>query len=221
MMSLLLVISTLPTSLGLRHRLMGIRLQPLEREDWNHLTWEYGFSTLPWAAALEHIRWTHTWFKTPPESIRRDLWLTDVLNPWADDPRSPKDWRLRRQLLEYLAPRVPQASSPIDRASRVAQCTREMVGMSDHAVIWKGGMEAWKMAWTDEAGWERLYIAGLRSVSLPARLGADGRATLWAMGQWMDAPRPFLEHISETQVPLPAREPGVENPGKDSRLLER
>jgi len=42
-------------------------------------------------------------------------------------------------------------------------------------------------------GFEALYVAALRSVGVPARVGAQGHAELWSGALWQAAPRPLVE----------------------------
>src|SRR5580698_2958177 len=50
----------------------------------------------------------------------------------------------------------------------------------------------WRRQITDEAAFEIIYVAALRSVGVPARLDANGRAEFWDGGQWSAAPGPAV-----------------------------
>jgi len=50
--------------------------------------------------------------------------------------------------------------------------------------------EIWRRQITDKKGFEIICVAALRSVSVPARLGADGGAEFFSNEKWQPAPRP-------------------------------
>jgi O-antigen ligase len=96
----------------------------------------------------------------------------------------------RRSLWEELYPRIRHESSPEDAAKIVVCYLRERVTVSalpnpPHEVL-----NIWLKQITDEAGFEIIYIAALRSVGIPARLNNQGQAELFKDGNWESAPRP-------------------------------
>ena len=52
--------------------------------------------------------------------------------------------------------------------------------------------DLWQRQLASEREFEALYVAALRSVGVPSRLGAQGRAELWTGSAWQPAPRPLL-----------------------------
>ena len=48
--------------------------------------------------------------------------------------------------------------------------------------------EIWGWQITDAAGFEIIYVAALRSVGVPARLSAEGKAEFLGDGKWQEAP---------------------------------
>lgn len=52
---------------------------------------------------------------------------------------------------------------------------------------------AWRRQMTNAKGFERIYVAALRSVGVPARLNPQGRAEFWTPTGWQSAPRPLIE----------------------------
>jgi hypothetical protein len=46
---------------------------------------------------------------------------------------------------------------------------------------------------TDPVGFEKIYVAALRSVGIAARLNAGAQAELFADGKWQPAPRPIID----------------------------
>ncbi|MCC6819121.1 MAG: hypothetical protein IT579_00170, partial [Verrucomicrobia subdivision 3 bacterium] len=74
----------------------------------------------------------------------------------------------------------------------VVRYLRERVGI-DPAYSYRVGVETiWTQQMTDEIGFERIYVAALRSVGIAARLNAGQRAELWAGNNWHEAPRPIV-----------------------------
>jgi hypothetical protein len=53
--------------------------------------------------------------------------------------------------------------------------------------------QTWLRQITTERGLEAVHVAALRSVGVPARLTAHGRAEFWAGSAWQAAPRPVVE----------------------------
>ena len=53
--------------------------------------------------------------------------------------------------------------------------------------------EIWQRQITSERGFEAVYVAALRSVGIPARLGPQGRAEFWTGSAWQAAPCPLVE----------------------------
>jgi len=60
-----------------------------------------------------------------------------------------------------------------------------------------GPRKIWSRGMSDRVGFEQLYIAALRSVGVPARLGGDSRAHFWDGVEWQGAPRPFSEVLAQ------------------------
>ena len=61
------------------------------------------------------------------------------------------------------------------------------------AAPWPEGIETiWKNQITDEKGFERLYVATLRSVGVGARLNGEEAAEFWTGSEWKAAPPPLV-----------------------------
>ncbi len=114
-----------------------------------------------------------------------------VLSPVVDRlPLSELDWR--RTLWENFYPRVRNEHDPAQAAQTVVRFLRERVGI-DPAYRYRVGVETiWTQQMTDETGFERIYVAVLRSVGIAARLNEGQRAELWAGNTWHEAPRPVV-----------------------------
>jgi hypothetical protein len=114
-----------------------------------------------------------------------------VLSPIVDTtPVAELDWR--RTLWENFYPRVRRESEPLAGAQIVVRFLRQRVGISA-AFPYRVGVETiWTQGMTDAAGFERIYVAALRSVGIAARLDSSGNAEIWNGKSWINAPRPAM-----------------------------
>jgi hypothetical protein len=119
--------------------------------------------------------------------------------------------RWRRVLWENFYPRVRREQSPEAAAEIVVRFLRERVtvveesrkqkvesrnqeeGAGDRWRVAGGVAGIWERQITDERGFEVVYVAALRSVGVPSRLGSQGWAELWTGSAWQPAPRPLVE----------------------------
>ena len=74
----------------------------------------------------------------------------------------------------------------------VARCLRQRVGISPNYPHRVGVETIWTQGMTDEAGFEWVYVAALRSVGIAARLGDRRQTEILAEGKWQLAPRPLV-----------------------------
>jgi hypothetical protein len=127
--------------------------------------------------------------------LEESVYQQFVLSPVVDRlPLSELDWR--RTLWENFFPRVRSEHDPALAAHTVVRYLRERVGI-DPAFSYQVGVETiWTQQMTDELGFERVYVAALRSVGIAARLNERHRAELWAGNAWCEAPRPIIESWS-------------------------
>jgi hypothetical protein len=56
----------------------------------------------------------------------------------------------------------------------------------------------WTEQMTDEVGFERIYVAALRSVGIAARLNEQKQAELWTGKKWQTAPKPLILNFNPT-----------------------
>ncbi len=114
-----------------------------------------------------------------------------ILSPVVDNlPLQELDWR--RALWENFYPRVRRESDPASAAHVVVRFLRERVGLSPDYPYRVGVETIWTQGMTDEPGFDRIYVAALRSVGIAARLNGNRQAELLTNGQWQPAPRPLL-----------------------------
>jgi hypothetical protein len=135
-------------------------------------------------ASLAHLQHHHFY-----QNLDQSVYEQFVLSPVIDAlPLSELDWR--RTLWERFFPRVRHDRDPALAAQIVVRCLRERVGI-DPSYCYRVGVETiWTQQMTDEAGFERIYVAALRSVGTAARLGGARQAEFWNGRAWLPAPRP-------------------------------
>jgi hypothetical protein len=117
-----------------------------------------------------------------------------ILSPDVDDlPLNEIDWR--RTLWENFYPRIRHESDVVAAAQIVVRFLRERVGI-DPGYRYRVGVETiWTQQMTDEAGFERIYVAALRSVGIAARLNEQGKVELWTGKEWQVAPKPSVRSL--------------------------
>jgi predicted esterase len=115
----------------------------------------------------------------------------------------------RRPLWEFFYPRVRHEDTPEAAAEIVARTLRERITVvnSDAPDVYfqpkhsgaggtptlRPGIETiWRNQITDEKGFQRIYVATLRSVGVGARLNSDGNAEFWTGSEWKTAPHPLI-----------------------------
>lgn len=122
------------------------------------------------------------------ETIYREFVLPPEIGASTD---GELNWR--RPLWESFYPRVRKENSPEDAARIVVRFLRERVTIDRDFHPTGGIVTAWERGITDVPGFERIYVAALRSVGVGARLDANDRAEFWTGKAWTAAPRPIAE----------------------------
>jgi Transglutaminase-like superfamily len=150
-------------------------------------------------AILEHAELAnlqrHQFYNDLDESAYQQF----VLSPVVDRlPLSELDWR--RTLWENFYPRVRNEHDPAQAAQTVVRFLRERVGI-DPAYCYRVGVETiWTEQMTDEMGFERIYVAALRSVGIAARLNGGKQAEFWTGTAWQNAPPPIIASWSNANT---------------------
>jgi predicted esterase len=119
------------------------------------------------------------------DAMYRDFVLSPVITGTSDEPLS---WR--RPLWEEFYPRIRHESSPEDAAHIVVRHLRERVTIAKLPNPPLEVPDIWLRQITDEAGFEIIYVAVLRSVGVPARLDANHHAEFFDGNKWKVAPAP-------------------------------
>ena len=121
------------------------------------------------------------------------------------DATTDSELNWRRPLWEFFYPRIRREDSPEAAAGIVVRNLRERVTISAVPFVsvnrmstahWPTGIETiWRDQITDEKGFERIYVATLRSVGVGARLNGESMAEFWTGSEWKGAPRPIIQHF--------------------------
>jgi hypothetical protein len=126
------------------------------------------------------------------DKIYRDFVLSPAIELSTNNSELSTDLDWRRPLWEEFYPRIRHESSAADAAQIVVRHLRERVTIANIANPPRDVSLIWRRQITDEAGFEIIYVAALRSVGVPARLNANGRAEFWDGSQWSAAPGPAV-----------------------------
>jgi dienelactone hydrolase len=166
-------------------------VQPKERAGFEYLATQPIWRGQKLKTLLEHVRLAR---------YNRDLvnWQADdkmyqnfVLSPViTGNPDEQLNWR--RPLWEEFYPRIRHENSPEDAAKIVVRHLRERVTIATAPNLPHDVPAIWLNQITDEAGFEIICVAALRSVGVPSRLGLQHQAEFWNGGKWQMAPPPSV-----------------------------
>ena len=149
-------------------------------------------------ALLDHVELSDLQRRQFYPNLDSYIFQTCVLSPNIDQlPLSELDWR--RPFWEHFYPRVRGEHDPLAGAQVIVRCLRERVGISSEYPYRVGVETIWIQGMTDMAGFERIYVAALRSVGIAAQLGAQGQAEVWTGAVWQVAPRPLSLATEKTE----------------------
>jgi hypothetical protein len=146
----------------------------------------------PLRTLLEHLELAHYNRELINWKLDDHTYREFVLSPQIDAAADGAlDWR--RPLWENFYPRIRREQDPTAAAEIVVRFLRERVTIARGAELPTSVAEVWQRQLTSERGFEAVYVAALRSVGIPSRLGAQGRAEFWTGAAWQPAPRPLVE----------------------------
>ena len=191
-----------------------------EKADFDYLAAKSIWSNTPLKTLLQHahlanynrtlVNWKlddqlYREFVLSPE-INESRHLTPALSPIeAERESAPStihsqpstDLNWRRLLWEYFYPRIRKESSLEAAAEIIVRnlsetCRRRgnETNSTPPVIAYKSVSEIWQQQTASDAEFERICVAALRSVGIPARLTATGQAEFWNGAEWKPAPRP-------------------------------
>ena len=144
---------------------------------------------------LEHVQLADLQRNSFTPAIDEASYRQWILSPLLDDSLKPTRWR--RTLWENFCPRVRRGGNPSAAAETVVQHLRERVTVTDRDRPAESVSEIWRSQTTGRTGFEKIYVAALRSVGIPARVGQTGRAEILCDSTWTPAPRSVLEELEK------------------------
>jgi hypothetical protein len=143
-------------------------------------------------ALLEHVELANYNRELINWKLDEQMYQQFVLSPGID-PVSDGNLSWRRPLWENFYPRIRKEQGPEAAAEIVVRFLRERMTIAEGSDLPAAVAEIWQRQITSERGFEAVYVAALRSVGVPSRLGAQGRAEFWTGSAWQAAPRPLIE----------------------------
>ena len=181
--------------LGIGDRTLSIArrvlVQPKERADFEYLTAQPIWHRQRLKTLLEHVELAGHSRKSVnwqlDDKMYRDFVLSPVITGNAGEQLN---WR--RPLWEEFYPLIRSESSIEDAASVVVRHLRERVTIATGPNLPREVPTIRLRQITDQAGFEVIYVAALRSVGVPARLDVSGHAAFCGDGEWKTAPQPAI-----------------------------
>jgi predicted esterase len=126
------------------------------------------------------------------ETNYQDFVLSPAIEPSTLNSQLSTSLNWRRPLWEEFYPRIRHESSPDDAAKIVVRHLRERVTIAALPNLPHDVPAIWLRQITDEASFEIIYVAALRSVGVPTRLNSQHQAEFWDGTKWDNAPRPLV-----------------------------
>jgi dienelactone hydrolase len=140
---------------------------------------------------IEHVELTAYNRRLTYWTLEDALYQEYVMSPIiSGTPAEDLDWRAL--LWGALYPHVRNAKTLDSVARSVVRHLRERVTIAPSERLSLKVRTMWQRQLSDEKGFERLCVAGLRSVGVPARLALSGDAEYWNGNVWSTAPKPLL-----------------------------
>jgi len=154
---------------------------PAAQNDFEFLMTNMGWNGKELNALLEHVSLANynrslvnwQW----DDSIYRQYVLTPTIEPQRDGQLA---WR--RPLWENFYPRIKQETDPQTAAGIVLQLLHQRLRIGGNAPFTID--EMWQKQTSSTNGVEAVSVAALRSVGIPARLGAGGQMEFFNNGTW-------------------------------------
>jgi predicted esterase/LysM repeat protein len=164
-------------------------VQPKERASFEYLVAQPIWRGQRLKTLLEHVELADYNRELVNWQVDDKVYRNFVLSP-VIELSTNLNWR--RPLWEEFYPRIRHESSTEDAARIVVRHLRERVTIAtmpnpsyDVPLIWLRQI-------TDEAGFEIICVAALRSVGVPARLDSQHQAEFWNGDKWQTAPMPSV-----------------------------
>lgn len=169
-------------------------IQPGQQGDFDFLATESVWPGRQLQSLLTHVELAGYNRRLVNWEIEDDLYRDFALSPWISS-EGDQELNWRRPLWESLYPRIRRETDLTGAASIVVRHLRERVSITEGENLPVEVETVWRRQITNTKGFERIYVAALRSVGVPARLNLKGRAEFWTGRGWQPAPRPLIESL--------------------------
>jgi predicted esterase len=175
-------------TLSIAHQFL---VQPKERADFEFLSTRSIWREQKLKTLLDHVELAAYDRELINWQLDDKIYRGFVLSPVITGS-SGEQLNWRRPLWEEFYPRIRHESSPKDAAKIVVRHLRERVTIAALPNFSHEVPAIWLQQITDEAGFEIIYVATLRSVGVPARLDSNSQAELFVENKWQPAPQPSI-----------------------------
>ncbi len=140
---------------------------------------------------LEHVQLANYDRQLINWTLDNEIYQHFVLSPVITG-RSDEQLDWRRPFWEEFYPRIRHAASLEEAAKIVFAHLHERVTIATLPNSPREVPEIWSKQITDEAGFEIIFIAALRSVGVPAHLDSNSHAEFWNGNNWQTTPVPSV-----------------------------
>lgn len=125
--------------------------------------------------------------------MEKEIYNRYVLSPIisSEDYEATAELNWRRPLWEFFYPRIRKENYTEHAARIIVRNLRERVTVAEGD--FPDGVEGiWRNQIADEYGFQRIYVAAMRSAGVPARLDEQEKAEFWTGTEWKTAPDPAI-----------------------------
>jgi O-antigen ligase len=162
-------------------------LTPKARADFDYLAAQPGWAGQPVRTLRQHAELANYNRHLVGWKLDDELYREFVLSPVIDSS-SGEEFHWRRELWESFYPRIRKESNMQSAAEIVARFLGSRVTIVPGEKLPDGVESIWARQRTDEVGFEKIHVAALRAVGIPARLNERHQAEFFADGQWQRTP---------------------------------
>jgi len=177
----------LPVSNGTLALARKCLIQRNEAKDFEFLSTNTVWHGKKLKVLLEHVRLANYNRQLINWKLDDKMYQDYVLSPVITG-KTGEQLNWRRPLWEEFYLRIRHESSPEDAAKIVLNHLHERVAIAASPSALHDVPTIWLKQITDEAGFEIIYVAALRSVGVPARLNSSRHAEFWDGNKWQTAP---------------------------------
>lgn len=142
---------------------------------------------------LQHVKLANLQRHQFYSSLENDMFQHYILSPQIDS-QAPA-WNSRKDLWEYFQPRIRKQHDPLIGAKIIVNYLLERVGIDSSYGADQDVDTIWIQKMASEGGFQRIYVAALRSVGIAARLNDLNQAEIWTGQAWTAAPRPPITSL--------------------------